>query len=153
MNTASDPEVIFISDNHTMARPARAPLRRILRAPFSRRTWAELAYTIVSALLAVWALFFIVPTLANGLLWGLSAPGIRKLNGASRFLARELLGEDVPARPRLRPVPYFKVRTPDAAQLAIIANKAGKVRKYRPPSHSPATTARPSPASGALIAK
>jgi signal transduction histidine kinase len=125
MNTASDPEVIFISDNHTMARPARAPLRRILQAPFSRRTWAELAYTIVSALLAVWALFFIVPTLANGLLWGLSAPGIRKLNGASRFLARELLGEDVPARPRLRPVPYFKVRTPDAAQLAIIANKAG----------------------------
>ena len=41
--------------------------------------------------------------LANGLLWALSAPAIRKLGAAGRFLARELLGEDVPAPPRLRP--------------------------------------------------
>jgi hypothetical protein len=108
-----------------MTRPASAPLRRVLGAPFTRRAWSELAYTVVSALLAVGALLFIVPTLANGLLWGLSAPGIRKLNAASRFLARELLSEDVPASPRLRSVPYFKVRTPDAAQLAVIADKAG----------------------------
>jgi hypothetical protein len=53
MNTASDPEVIFISDNHIMARPARAPLRRVLRAPFTRRAWAELAYAVVSAITRV----------------------------------------------------------------------------------------------------
>jgi signal transduction histidine kinase len=125
MKTVSDSEVIFISDNHTMARPARALSRRILQAPFTRRTWAELAYTIVSALLAVWALVFIVPMLENGLLWALSAPGVRKLGAGSRFLARELLGEDVPAPPQLRSVPYFKVRTPASAQLAVIAKKAG----------------------------
>ncbi|HET9968253.1 MAG TPA: sensor domain-containing protein [Streptosporangiaceae bacterium] len=108
-----------------MTRSAGAPLRRVLGAPFTRRAWDELAYTVVSALLAVGALLFIVPTLVNGLLWGLSAPGVRKLNAASRFLACRLLGEDVPASPRLRSVPYFKVRTPHGPQLAVLADKAG----------------------------
>ena len=40
--------------------------------------------------------------LANGLLWGLSAPGVRKLNAAARSLDRALLGDDVPAPPRLQ---------------------------------------------------
>jgi len=115
----------FISDNLTMTRPAAAPLRRVLGAPFTRRAWAELAYAVVSALLAVGALLFIVPLLASGLLWALSAPGVRRLGAGSRFLSRGLLGEDVPAPPRLRSVPYFKVRTPDAAQLAVIAYQAG----------------------------
>ena len=116
----------IISDNLSMTRPASAPLRRVLGAPFTRRAWAELAYAVVSALLAVGALMFIVPMLANGLLWGLSAPGDQETQrGAAAFLARELLGEDVPASPRLRSVPYFKVRMPNAAQLAVIANKAG----------------------------
>jgi len=115
----------FISDNLTMTRPAAAPLRRVLGAPFTRRARAELAYAVVSALLAVGALLFIVPLLASGLLWALSAPGVRRLGAGSRFLSRGLLGEDVPAPPRLRSVPYFKVRTPDAAQLAVIAYQAG----------------------------
>jgi hypothetical protein len=72
-----------------------------------------------------------VPTLANGLLWALSAPGVRKLGAASRFLAGELLGEDAPAPPRLRPALIFKVRTPDAARLAVVAVAAGgKVRVW-----------------------
>ena len=53
-----------------MTGPSSSPLRRILRAPFTRRTWAELAYSVVSALLDVGALVFIVPMLVNGLLWG-----------------------------------------------------------------------------------
>jgi len=46
----------------------------------------------------LWAAdLFIVPTLINGPLWAASAPGVRKLGAASRFLARKLLGEDAPA--------------------------------------------------------
>ena len=82
-----------------MTGPSSSPLWRILCAPFTRRTWAELAYWIASAVLDVGALVFILPTLVNGLLWGLSSPGVRKLGAASRFLARELLGDDVPAPP------------------------------------------------------
>ena len=67
-------------------------LRRVLRAPFTRRTWAELAYAIVSFPLAVGALVFPCP-LINGPLWAASAPGVRKLGAANRSLARTLLGE------------------------------------------------------------
>jgi hypothetical protein len=76
MITAND----FISDNLTMTGPdqgSSSPRRRILRAPFTRRTWDELAYSAASLLLALGALIFIVPTLVNGLLWALSAPGVR----------------------------------------------------------------------------
>ena len=130
MITAND----FISDNLTMTGPDRGSSslrRRILRAPFTRRTWAELAYSVSSLLLAVGALVFIVPTLINGPLWAASAPGVRKLGAASRFLARKLLGEDAPAPPRVRPALIFKVRTPDAARLAVVAGAAGgKVRVW-----------------------
>ncbi len=112
-----------------MTGPSSSPLWRILCAPFTRRTWAELAYWSPVPLLDVGALLFIVPTLVNGLLWGLSAPGVRKLGAASRFLARELLGDDVPAPPRLRSIEAFMVRTPDSARLAASASAAGaKVR-------------------------
>ena len=77
------------------------------------------------------ALIFIVPTLVNGPLWALSAPGVRKLGAASRFLARELLGEDVPAPPPLRSIVSYKVRTPDAARLAAsVAAAGGKIRVW-----------------------
>ena len=59
MITAND----FISDNLTKTGPDRGSSslrRRILRAPFTRRTWAELAYSVSSLLLAVGALVFIV---------------------------------------------------------------------------------------------
>jgi len=115
----------FISDNLTMAGPARAPLRRILQAPFTRRAWDELAYTIVSALLAVCALIFIVPTLASGLLWALSAPGVRKLGAGGRGLAHRLLGEDVLAPPPPQPALLFKVRMANPEQLAVAAAAAG----------------------------
>ena len=131
MTTTSGPSAATISDNLIMARPATAPLRRIVQAPFTRRTWSELAYTVVSALLAVCALIFIVPTLANGLLWGLSAPGVRKFGARSRHLARELLGEVVADPPPPRPALYFRVRTPEPGRLAVAALGAGgKVRVW-----------------------
>ena len=108
-----------------MGEPAGALLRRILRAPFTRRAWAELAYAIVSVPLAVGALVFTVPTLLNGPLWAASAPGVRKLGAANRSLARRLLGEDVPPPPPLRPVRYVTVRTPDADRLTALAEATG----------------------------
>jgi signal transduction histidine kinase len=54
-----------------------------------------------------------------------STPGVRKFGGASRRLARELLGEDVPAPPQLRPEPHVRVRTPDAVRLAALAAAEG----------------------------
>ena len=88
-------------------------LRQTLRAPFTRRTWAELAYVIITFPLALGAAAFIIPMLANGVLWGASAPGVRKLGAASRFLARTLLGEDVPA-----PLPLQRGRSARARDRA-----------------------------------
>jgi signal transduction histidine kinase len=125
MTSASGRDAAFMRDNHTMTGRAGSWLRRVLRAPFTRRTWAELAYAIVSFPLAVGALVFTVPTLVNGPLWAASAPGIRKLGAANRSLARALLGEDVPAPPPLRPYPVVHVRTPDADRLAALARAKG----------------------------
>ena len=108
-----------------MTRPASSRLRHILRAPFTRRTWAELAYAIVSVPLAVGAFVFTVPTLLLRPLWAPSAPGVRKLGAASRFFARTLLGEDVPPPPPPRLYPTVYVRTPDAARLAALAEAEG----------------------------
>ncbi len=66
MTAASGPNAAIIDDNHLMSAQALSPLWRILRAPFTRRAWTELAYAIVSVPLAVGALAFIVPMLANG---------------------------------------------------------------------------------------
>ena len=66
MTSASGHSAAFMRDNHTMTGRAGSWLRRVLRAPFTRRTWAELAYAIVSFPLAVGALVFTVPTLLTG---------------------------------------------------------------------------------------
>jgi len=125
MTTASGHSVAIVRDNHTMTGRAGSWLRRVLRAPFTRRTWAELAYAIVSFPLAVGALVFTVPTLINGPLWAASAPGVRKLGAAHRSLARALLGEDVSPPPPLRPYPVVHVRTPDADRLVTLAQAKG----------------------------
>src|ERR1700732_3822853 len=109
--TTTSTQSAFISDNHTMTEPASSPLRHILQAPFNRRAWAELAYAIISVPLAVGALVFIIPMLVNGVLWGASAPGVRKFGAAPRSLARALLGVDVPAPQPLLPYPYVRVST------------------------------------------
>ena len=131
MSTETADHAVILTDNHIMTSPVVPPLRRALKTPFTRRTWTELGYTLVTLPIAFAAVIFTLPMLANGLLWAISAPGVRRLGEASRFFARELLGEDVPAPPRLRSVPIFKVRTPDAGRLAAAAQAAnGRTRVW-----------------------
>jgi hypothetical protein len=128
---ASGYNAAIMNDNLIMAGSVASPLRGVLRAPFTRRAWAEFRYTLVTLPLAVAAVAFIVATLGNGALWAASAPGVRKLGAAGRLLARGLLGEDVPAPPRLRSQPGFKVSTPDGARLAVAATAAkGRARVW-----------------------
>jgi signal transduction histidine kinase len=124
---ASSHRVIVVGDNRIMAGPVATPLRNTLRAPFTRRTWAELAYTLATLPLALVAVAYTVPMLENGLFWALSAPGLRKFGAASRYLARRLIAEDVPAPPAQGPTLRFKVRTKneqDAVRLAKAARTA-----------------------------
>jgi hypothetical protein len=125
MSIASGRDAAFMRDNHTMTGRAGSWLRRVPRAPFTRRTWAELAYAIVSFPLAVGALVFTVPTLLTGPLCAASAPGVRKLGAAHRSLARTLLGEDVPPPPPLQPRTLVRVQTPDADRVVALAEARG----------------------------
>jgi signal transduction histidine kinase len=125
MDTTSGHSTAIMGDNHIMTASAGSPLRRIVHAPFTRRAWAELAYSIVSFPLAVGAFVFTVAMLTMVILWSASAPGVRKLGAASRFLARTLLDENVPPPPPLRPYPFVHVRTPDAARLTALAEAEG----------------------------
>ncbi len=110
-----------MSDNQSMAGVTISPMRRALTAPFTRRAWAEFVYAVVSFPLAVGAFVFSLVTLHNGIFWAGSAPALRKLGGANRYLTLRTLGEDIPAPPPLRPHSYVRVRTPDADRLAALA--------------------------------
>ncbi|HWG00952.1 MAG TPA: hypothetical protein VG164_03770 [Trebonia sp.] len=114
-----------------MTGQAVVPLARTLKAPFTRRAWAELAYALVTLPLAVVSVAFALPTLYNGILWAVSAPVVRKLAAAHRFLAWRLLGERVPPPPPLRPVTLVRVRTADAGRFSGIVEQAGgRVRQW-----------------------
>jgi signal transduction histidine kinase len=132
--TASSHSVIVVGDNRIMAGPVATPLRNALRAPFTKRAWAEFAYTLVTLPLALLAFAYMVPMLENGVFIAISTPGVRKFGAAIRFLARGLLGEDVPAPPGLGSKLRFKVRTMDASaakRLAEVAEAAeGKTREW-----------------------
>src|SRR5215469_12328455 len=94
-------------------------LTRLLREPFTRRAWAEFGYAIASVPLAVAGFIFTVGTLVLGvgltltivgvvigpLLIAASTPGVLGLGGATRWLARRLLGIEVagPPPPRRNP--------------------------------------------------
>jgi len=120
-----------ISDNHTMAGLTSSPLRRAVTAPFTRRAWADLAYAVVSFPLAMAAFAFSLVMLENGIFWAVSAPAVRKLGAANRYLARRLLGEDIPAPPPLRPYAWVRVQTPDADRLAALAEaEGGRVKQH-----------------------
>jgi len=125
---------VITYDNHSMTESAASPLRRVIEAPFTRRAWSEIGHMLATLPLAASAVALIVPMLENGLLWGLSAGIVRKYGAAARFLARELLGEDIPAPPPYRAMLRLKVATPDAA-TAIALFKAvtaagGKAREW-----------------------
>jgi signal transduction histidine kinase len=102
------------------SRPAGGgPVTRVLRAPFTRRAWAEFAYAIAGLPLGIAGFAFTVATLAagagltltvTGILVGpplaaASSLGARGLGAANRGLARGLLGVRVAAPPPFRPQP------------------------------------------------
>ena len=129
---ASGRGTAIMGDNHTMAVVTGSPVRRALVAPFTRRAWAELGYAIVNFPLAVLAFVFSFITLHNGIFWAGSAPALRKIGVANRYLARRMLGEDIPAPPPLRSLSYVRVRTPDADRLvAALAGVEGAKVKQR----------------------
>jgi len=84
---------------------ARAVVRRILREPFTKRPWSELAFYFVSGGLAVVALAFVGLTMATGVFFAITFFGLgilalsirsaRGFGGWTRGLARSMLGEAV----------------------------------------------------------
>jgi signal transduction histidine kinase len=145
--TAGGHNAAIMYDNHIMTGPAASPLVRLLKAPFTKGTWAELGYALVSFPLAIAGFVFTVAGIGNGPLWAVSAPGVRKLGAASRLLAGWLFGENVLAPPRLQPRPSVRVETPDPARLAEAATQAGvKSRQWK---SGRGVTIRNSPASRA----
>jgi signal transduction histidine kinase len=139
---AGGQSTVFVNDNLIMTGSAASPLRTVLRAPFTRGTWAEVRYTLITLPLAIFAAAFTVALIGNGPLWAASSDGVRKFGAASRHLARELLGEDVPAPPRLRSAPGFKVRTQDAERLAQAVAGAGAKARARVWETRPGVTIR-----------
>ena len=99
------------------------PVAAVLRAPFTRRAWAELGYAMAGLPLGAAGFAFTVATLAAGaaltltvigILVGLpllavSSLGARALGAVNRGLARRLLGVRVAAPPPFRPQPGFIV--------------------------------------------
>jgi hypothetical protein len=126
MATAGGHNAARMTDTDLMSTgPAASRLRRVLTAPFSRRTWAEFLYLLLSVPLAVAGFALTVATSVPPLLAAVSAPVVRRFGDASRGLARGLLGEDAPGPPPPRAAPLVHVRTPDAARLADLAVAEG----------------------------
>ena len=83
----------------------KAAARRILREPFTRRPWAELAFYFVSGGVAVLGLAFVGLTMVTGValaitffglgILALSVRSARGFGGWNRGLARAMLGEQV----------------------------------------------------------
>ena len=79
--------------------------RRILREPFTRRPWAELAFYLVSGGLAAVGLAFVGATMATGVVLAITFVGLavlalsirsaRGIGGWTRALARSMLGEQI----------------------------------------------------------
>jgi hypothetical protein len=58
--TAGGHGAAVVNDNLIMTGSAASPLRRVLRAPFTKRAWAELGYTLATLPLAFAAVTFTV---------------------------------------------------------------------------------------------
>jgi signal transduction histidine kinase len=104
---------------------ARPSLRSLLRAPFTRRTWSDLGYALISFPLAVAGFWFTAVPFAHPLLLFVSTPGVRGLATANRDLAGRFLGDRIPAPPPMRLHPHVHVKSPAAGRLAIAICAAG----------------------------
>ncbi len=95
----------------------RATARTIIREPFARQTWSELAFLSIGALFAVFGIAFVVITLFAGVVLAitffglgiiaLSVRGARGFGGFHRQLARSYLGEDIEDPDEFTPRPGF----------------------------------------------
>ena len=79
-------------DNHIMTGSAASPLRRLLKAPFTKRAWVELGYTLVSVPLAVAGFIFTVVRLPAGILWAATPPTAPSTEGCSAKTCRPRRG-------------------------------------------------------------
>jgi signal transduction histidine kinase len=112
---------VITYDNQLMTESAASPLQRVIQAPFTKRAWAEVGHTLASLPVAVIAVAVIVFMLPNGIFWGISASIVRRFGAVARFLARELLGEDIPAPSPFMPPFLLKAATPDSAAAVSLA--------------------------------
>jgi signal transduction histidine kinase len=108
---------------------AAQALRRVLRAPFTRRAWSDLGYAAISFPLAIAGLVFTVVPMALPVFLSVSSPVVRGLGSLSRGLAGRFLCERVPAPPPLSLRPYVYVRSPAAGRLAVLISAAGGTAK------------------------
>ena len=104
---------IVISED--LEKRARETLRTVLRTPFTKRTWSELAFLITGSAVAAFGLAFVLFTMASGIVFAvtflglviiaLGVRGARGVGGIQRALTRgllhEVIGEPAPftARP------------------------------------------------------
>ncbi len=97
--------------------PAERVVRRLLREPFTRRSWAEFLYAIIALPLGIVGFVFTIASLFVGAFlaitfFGLpliaaSSRGARALGRVNRNLAYRLLGLRVPAPASFSPRPGF----------------------------------------------
>jgi signal transduction histidine kinase len=95
----------------------RATARTIIREPFARQTWSELAFLCVGAFLALFGIAFVAITLGAGVILAitffglgiiaLSVRGARGFGGFHRQLARSYLGEKIEDPDEFTPRPGF----------------------------------------------
>jgi signal transduction histidine kinase len=96
---------------------ARGIGRMLLREPFQRRTWSELAFFLVSGLVACLGAAFVIVTMGMGLflavvfvgvlLIAACLRGVRGIGSWHRGLARHFLDERIPEPEPFRPRPGF----------------------------------------------
>jgi signal transduction histidine kinase len=113
----------------------------VLRAPVSRRMWAEILYLTVSAPLAALGFAYVLATLVLGVGLAVTAAGIpllafglygaRGIAGLHRGLAGRFLGEHIepPARPRTAPglLARVQIRLSDAGAWRAMAYLLAKL--------------------------
>ncbi len=107
--------VIVVSEELELR--AREMARTVLRTPFTRRTWSELCYLVVGAVIASCAFSFVVLTLTAGVFFaitffglaviGLSLRGARWFGAIQRRLALVLLDEEIEEPAVFSPRPGF----------------------------------------------
>jgi signal transduction histidine kinase len=128
---------VLTGDNRlmTLAAPTAArggAVRRVLRAPFTRRACTELGYSIVSFPLAVSGFIVTSISFLHPVLLFACAPVARAFGSANRAVAGEMLGDRVAPPPPMRTNPHLHIKTPQPARVVeIVAAAGGRVRKQK----------------------